>query len=137
MTPLADIRAFFADKLNTFQPTNVAWENTDFDPTAQQYLTFAIAQADVRQLEYGTYGRDERTGIVTINCMEPTDQGSGPALSKAEAVAAVFYRGLSGVHNGTKVQVIKTVVGPAIQTSIHYAVPVTIHWQSITEPVGV
>lgn len=137
MNYLSDIRAFFADKLNTYQSTNVAWENTPFDPATPDYITFTIAQSDVNQLEYGTYGRDERKGIVTINVMKPNNGGSGPALTKAEAIAALFYRGLSGVQNDTKVLVRKAVVGPAIQTNIHYAVPVSIYWQSITPPVGV
>lgn len=137
MAYLSDIDAFFRQKLLAYQATNVALPNVNFDPATPDYITFSNTPSDVNQLEYGTYGRDERRGIVTINVMKPNDTGSGPALTKAEAIAALFYRGLSGVQNGTKVLVRKAVVGPAIQTNIHYAVPVSIYWQSVTPPVGV
>ena len=137
MELLNDIRAFLADKLNTYQSSNVAWENMPFDPATPSYLQFTFAQTTVDQVEYGTYGRDERRGFAQVTVYEPNGNGAGTALTKADAVAAVFPRGLSGVQNSTPVQVYRTVVGPAIQTNIHYAVPVTIEWRSVTQPIGV
>lgn len=134
---LSDIRSFFAARLNAYQATNVAWENVPFDPATPDYMQFNCVQTNVRQIEYGTYGRDERSGFVQVTVMKPTDIGAGDALTKAEAIAALFPRGLSGDVNGTKVLVVKTVVGPAIKTAIHYAIPVTISWHSVTDPVGV
>lgn len=137
MTPLTDIRAFFASKLVSYQSTDVAWENVPFDPATPSYLRFAFTQSDVNQAEYGTYGRDKRQGFVQITVLEPKGNGVGTALTKAEAIASVFHRGLSGVTNGTPVEVYKTVVGPVIGTDIHIAIPITVYWRNVTAPIGV
>lgn len=142
MTPLADIRAFFAAKLKAYQATNVAWENVPFDPATPSYLQFNFVQTSVEQAEYGTYGRDLRKGFVQITVYEPAgsktnDDGSGVALAKAEAIEGVFHRGLSGTQNGTPVEVYRTTIGPAMKTSTNYAIPVTIEWRTATQPIGV
>lgn len=137
MALLTDIRAFFAAKLKAYQATNVAYENVPFDPATPSYLQFNFVQTSVEQAEYGTYGRDARKGFAQVTVYEPNGDGSGDAMTKAEAIAAVFPRGLSGTQNGTPVEVYRTSVGPAIQTNIHYAIPVTIEWRTVTQPVGV
>ena len=134
-TYVSDIRAYLAGLLNTYQSTNVAWENVAFDPATPSYLQFAFSQTDAEPLGVGVENVDVRTGIAQVNVYEPDGSGPGAALDKAEAVAAVFKRGTQGKQNGTPVEIRRTVVGPAIQSNTHYVVPVTIYWQSVTEPV--
>ena len=134
-TYVSDIRAYLAGLLNAYQSTNVAWENVAFDPATPSYLQFAFAPADTEPLGVGVDNVDVRTGIAQVNVYEPNGGGPGTALGKAEEVAAVFKRGTKARYNGTPVEVRRTVIGAPIQSPTHYVVPVTIYWQSVTEPV--
>lgn len=134
-TYVSDIRAYLAGLLNAYQSTNVAWENVAFDPATPSYLQFAFSQSDAAPLGVGVSNVDVRAGIAQVNVYEPDGEGPAMALGKAEEVASVFKRGTQGRYNGTPVEVRRTVVGPPIQSNTHYVVPVTIYWQSVTEPV--
>lgn len=133
---LSNIREFLVNTLLTkYQKTDVAWPNMPYKGDRDDYIAFNFAQSDIRQAEYGSNGMDFRNGLCQIDVYKPVDKGGGHALEKAEEIAALFHRGLSGAVNGTEILIRRSVIESPLQNDVNYRVPVSIYWESFTTPL--
>lgn len=132
---LSNIRGFLADILNSNETGDIAWPNVPYSGNRDDYLAFHFAQSDIRQAEYGSNGMDFRNGLCQIDVFKPVSSGDGEALAKAEEIAALFHRGLSGAVNGTEILIRRSVIESPLQNDVNYRVPVSIYWESFTTPL--
>jgi Bacteriophage related domain of unknown function len=129
---IKNIRSALEQRLATLSPaTPVAWENAQYAPTlGTMYLAVALLPA---RTENPTITGDPaqelalEQGVFQVTVVAPVNGGSGPASDKAEAIRALFPRGLSLTVSGTTVRIAeKATVSAAIPNDDWYNVPVSI-----------
>lgn len=89
------IRAACEAHLKALEPAfPTAWNNVNFQPPVGPYQIpdFLFAEPDDRGFRDNPY---MQRGIFSIRLFYPTNQGAGPAETKAEQLRDHFYRGLS------------------------------------------
>lgn len=89
------IRQLLEDRLEAVAPNfPTAYENINFNPPAGPYQMAYVMFAEPEDTGYKDSPVTQR-GIFQINLMFPTNQGAGPAETKAELVRRSFDRGTS------------------------------------------
>lgn len=126
-----EARAALDSQLAAYQATNVAWENTKFEPQeGVGYLRAFLLPAEPEQATIGVNGLDRVTGIYQIDVCEPKDGGNGALLRKVDAILAQFARGTSVTSNGVTLTIQRSWPGPAIARDSFYVIPVSVSWYS-------
>lgn len=124
-----DARAALDSQLAAYQATNVAWENTKFEPKeGEGYLRAFMLPAEPEQATIGASGLDRVAGIYQIDVCEPKDGGNGALLRKVDAILAQFARGTSVTSNGVTLTIQRSWPGPAIARDSFYVIPVSVSW---------
>ncbi len=127
---IVKISAAFEKKLNTLE-TNfpTAYENVQFTPvtgTAYQRVRILPAQPDNPTIGDSYY---REVGLFEVILFYPLDIGRNAAQVKAEAIKALFKRGLAMVEDGLTVVVDRTPsIASAVQLDDRYVVPITISY---------
>lgn len=161
MSQLSDIRAIFAEHLLLNTTGNnatffadfgnevyysgksedvigedaIAWENCPLEPVPDIWVRFTFFQDTIGQAEFGTYGRNNRTGTLQLSVFAPIHGGIGPALERASAIEKTFPRDFSGKRNGIHARVIRTEVEHHMSDDIYFHIPVSVYWLAYTPPL--
>lgn len=124
-----EARAALDTQLSAYQNTNVAWENTTFEPEeGVGYLRSFLLPAEPAAATIGVSGLDRVAGIYQVDVCEPKDGGNGALLRKVDEVIAQFARGSSVTSNGVTLTILRSWPGPAIARDSFYVVPVSVSW---------
>ena len=124
-----DARAALDTRLEAYQSTDVAWENTKYKPTeGVGYLQPFMLPAEPSQATIGAGGLDRVAGIYQIDVAEAKDAGQGALSRKVDEVIAQFARGLSVTSNGVTLTIRRSWPGPALTRGAFYVVPVSVSW---------
>jgi len=124
-----EVRAALDGRLEAYQATNIAWENSNFTPKeGVGYLRPFMLPVEPKQATVGVSGLDRVSGIYQIDVAEPKDGGNGALLRKVDAVIAQFARGLSVTSNGVTVTILRSWPGPALARGSFYVIPVSVSW---------
>jgi len=124
-----DARAALDARLEAYQSTNVAFENTKYTPKeGVGYLRTFLLPAEPSQATVGANGLDRVAGIYQIDVAEPKDGGNGALLRKVDEVVAQFARGLSVTSNAVTLTIQRSWPGPAIARDSFYVIPVSVSW---------
>lgn len=122
-----DARAALDQQLAAYQTTNVAWENTVFEPKeGDGYLRPYLLPAEPSQATVGANGLDRVGGIYQVDVCEPKDGGNGALLRKVDEVLAQFARGSTVSSNGVVLTILRSWPGPAIARDSFYVIPVSV-----------
>jgi hypothetical protein len=123
------IRSALDVALSGYQASNVAWENSEFEPTVgTSWLRPTFMPAEPEQADLGDSGRNRLTGIYQVSVFAPTGEGAGEAESKAEDLVTYFKRGKTFVSGGVTVRVRRAWRSAAAQEADWYHVPVSVMW---------
>lgn len=126
-----DARAALDAQLESYQATEVAWENTIYKPKeGVGYLRPFMLTAEPRQATVGTNGVDRVAGIYQIDVSEPKDAGKGAVMRKVDEVIAQFARGLNLTSGAVTLTIMRSWPGPAFTRDGFYIVPVSVSWYS-------
>lgn len=136
MNYLDEIESYFRSLLVTYQTTNISWPNRKYAGSESSFLQFFFMPSLIRQAGMGTYGLDERRGLLQVNVVEEQGSGVKVAGDKANDLEVLFYRGRSAVYNGVNVTIERTQVDKGIndEDKKKYVVPVSVFWHSFTNP---
>jgi len=108
---------------------STAYDNVDFTPvngTAWARVSNLPAQPEPASI--GVDGDDSHTGVFQISLMYPLNTGRSAILSKADAIATVFYPGASFTYSGQSVTVSSCGITPARRVDNWFAVYVSVNW---------
>lgn len=81
----------------------------------------------------GAAGTDNHPGFIQIDLNYPEGKGSGPLLTKADALASAFPAGRALAYNGQEVKVLGTSLGPGRYVGGFYRVSLTINYYARTQ----
>lgn len=112
-----------------------AWENSGFTPTeGVLYIRPTILPASTDQAGCGEGGLDEHVGLYQVDIIAPALTGKGEAVIQADIVADKFRRGTSLIYNGVSLILSKASRGAGKRDGAWFVIPVTIQYQSFTQP---
>lgn len=126
------IRAALDARLKTLANSpSVAWENVSFEPVpGTAFLSVSLLPATTEAPTIlGVVGSDIalEQGVYQVTVVAPVNQGPGGATRIAEAVRALFPRGLSLTSGGVTVRIGgHASIAPALSDSDWYSVPVSV-----------
>jgi hypothetical protein len=126
------IRSALDSRLATLSsPPPIVYENVQYDPVVGTlFLDVALLPAQTEHPTVtGVVGQELalEQGIYQVTVVAPVNQGPGAAATKAEAVRALFPRGLSLTSGGVQVRVSgRPSVAPALVDADWYRVPVSV-----------
>lgn len=129
------IRTLYEQRLAAWaatKPLPVAWQNVPFTAPAGTYLEAFLLPADTDSLDVAG---DHRvyTGVFQVSIVAPKGQGSEPAETLGEEIAALFPNNLLLSSGTFAVQSISPCsIGPAIQGGTHYTVPAWFRYRADT-----
>lgn len=131
------IRAALDTRLAGFQSgtftKRIAWPNVRYEPLkGETYLEARFAMSEPRQAEIGTNGRNLQSGLYTVSIVSPAGHGEGEPMQLADAVRALFPRGLDLSAGAFAVTIVKTWAAPSFARDGWHVLPVTIAWQAFT-----
>ncbi len=130
---LKTIRNLLQTKLTTItSPLATAWENSRFKPvTGTAWQKIHLLPAESENPTLGSTVLIYESGIFQISLFYPSMAGPNDAVTRAEAIKALFPRGLSLSSDGITIKIYKT---PAIATAFYddgwYVLPVSIYYYS-------
>lgn len=132
------IRATLDARLLTlldWPPDRIAWPNVPYRPLAEEtYLQVALAVSEPRQADLGTTGRNIQRGLYTVSIVSPSGIGLGASLQLADALCALFPRGLDLPATGFAVTILRAWAAPSFPRDSWYVTPVAITWEAFTPP---
>lgn len=137
MSGKAQIRAALEARLETLAPAiEIAWENMKYSPrNAIPYMQVNLMHArtaNPTMCGTGSADMERHTGFLQILLHYPVNKGPGLADAKADAVVALYARGLSLTSSGVTVDILDTpTVAPSlIKDGTWYVVPVTVYFRA-------
>lgn len=133
-----EIRKALESRLNTYATgrspaIDVAWPNSGYTPTTgTEYLRPTLLPGRSRAATAGSSGQQFHQGIFQVDIFWPANEGSGGALSEADAIIDHFKRGTNLSASGFTVRIDDDVyVLPANVEPDWYQVPVNIGFYAI------
>lgn len=125
------IRAAFEKRLNEWAkaqspPILVAFENVAFTPPAGLYLRAFLLPGETQNPSLGG-SHQRRIGLFQVSVVAPINGGARPAEIIAEALEALFPRGLS---LGPAQVDTSPSVAPALSDGERYTIPVSIRYRA-------
>jgi hypothetical protein len=118
----ATISAALSARLNTLAGYQVQWENSPFTPPSGVYLAESFLPAATLAVGISNASSDEYSGIYQVSVMAPKGATKGPPRVAADAVLALFPRGLQLTRSGITVTILRASMGPAVIDGDRYAV---------------
>lgn len=112
---------------------STAWPNMGFTPvTGTPWQRVAVLRAEPLAAFHGSTGKPVyRSGILSVTLFYPPEQGSGAAMTRAEAIVAHFPRALSLSQGDTSLRIAdEPRILPALPEAAWYALPVHIPYYS-------
>lgn len=126
----ATISAALSARLATLVGYQVQWENAPFTPPAGVYLAEAFLPATTLAVGISNASSDEYSGIYQVSVMAPKGATKGPPRVAADAVLALFPRGLQLTRTGITVTILRASMGPALMDGDRYTVPLSIEYRA-------
>lgn len=126
----AIISAALSARLNTVAGYQVQWENSPFTPPSGVYLAESFLPADTLAVGISNASSDEYSGIYQVSVMAPKGATKGPPRVAADAVLALFPRGLQLTRSGITVTILRASMGPALIDGDRYTVPLSIDYRA-------
>lgn len=125
------IRAAFEKRLNDWAkaqspPIPVAFENVAFIPPASLYVRAFLLSGETQNPSLGG-SHQRRIGLFQVSVVAPVNGGARPAETVAEALEALFPRGLT--VGPAQVDTTPS-IAPALSDGERYTVPVSIRYRA-------
>jgi|TARA_R110000822_G_scaffold50546_1_gene131899 hypothetical protein len=127
-----DIEGALMTRLSTLANSPaVAYPNINFEPTlGTAYLRANMIPVDTVQVSLGTSGKDETSGILQIDVVQPAGEGRS---TLPDNIADHFKRGTVMTYNGVNIRVRSVSISSPIRDEAWYFIPVSINFQTYTE----
>lgn len=108
----------------------VAWPDKEFTPPAAGYLRPSLVPNTVRQVTYGTAGKNRHRGLFQISVFWPRNAGAIVPREKADLVAVHFRRGTNISITGGTIRIYEPPVVPAtFEDGAYSHTPVTMRYE--------
>lgn len=112
----------------------IAWANVAYTPivgTPFMRVNFLPAQTYNPSMGVGALDLKRYTGIMQVTLFYPINQGEGDPRRKADAVIALFPRGLTLTSSGVVVHVDNTPsAAPGYSQDAWYVLPVSVYYRA-------
>lgn len=107
----------------------IQYENQSFDPPASApYLAESLNPTPTNVVALSTAGSEALQGFYQVLCYAPAGMTKGPAFSAADAVEAIFPRGLRLTYNGVEVTILRTERAIGFRSGDRFVVPISIYY---------
>jgi len=125
---LAEIQTALDGRLATFGG-EIAWEGVPYFPkVGTPYVASQVAGRGAIQAGVGPNSPRFWTGFYRLLVAYPTGEGLGPAYVMADALMALFPRGLTLTVGSSTMQVERSFTESAYSAADWINVPVTVQW---------
>lgn len=117
-----------------FTDYQVIYENQgSSDGTPVEYeddsLTVNFLPDAITAIEVGSNGRERATGVYQIDIRIPLFSGKYQMYVLLARIQTIFAKGTILTNETTKVRVLRTSPGPALEEGPKYRMPVSVYWQ--------
>ena len=132
-TAFKDINKAFEVALEAYQPTNIAWPNTNYAKVkGTPFLEPVFVPGEAVQATLGTNGKNRQTGVYQITAWDEAGVGMGSLIQKADELITVFKRGIELTNGGVTVRIKSSWIGGIEQEGDWAFLNVTILWYADT-----
>jgi hypothetical protein len=107
----------------------IQYENQSFTPTANApYLAESLNPTGTNVVALSAAGSEALQGFYQVLCYAPAGMTKGPAFSAADAVEAIFTRGLRLTYGGVEVTILRTDRAPGFRLGDRFVVPISVYY---------
>jgi hypothetical protein len=130
-----DVHAALSTKLGTISGEEIAWENSQFEPTlGTRWIREVYAPAPMVQSSLGTAGYNRLTGVYFLDVFTPVGRGWKDAEELVEILLEAFPRGAVLTAGSVEVRVERSYRSEARVEDHWYHVPLAIEFRADIEP---
>lgn len=129
----SNVSAAFATRLNTLAGTYaIQSENNAFTPPANApYLAESLSPTGVVPMAIASSGTESLEGFYQVLCYAPAGLNKGAAFAAANAVEALFTRGLRLSYGGTTATVLRTERSRGFRSGDRFVIPISVYFRAL------